>query len=748
MEIEPLRFPLRDGDFVAEILPDLEFHESLVEGLEFDEDGLDFDLDEFLVTPEDGSGISENGFSSAGLDLDSGDPEPSPHPKLVSSGLEWRHSSRSEASLPLAPDRGGSTGVVDFKSDNASPLIESGCSSEGSFTVAVDHRDGGKSQELSGFEGDGRANDCVESALRMEDGSDKTGAKRKQEKGDDLVTNLQAKFLKSDCSADSDSSGVFRQVTEEEEGKKKARLMRNRESAQLSRQRKKHYVEELEEKVRCMSSKIAELNSRIACITAENVSLRQQLGPVYPKPTAHPPPQMTPFSFPWLPCPPYALNAQNGIVFPSGSQVPLVPIPRLRTQQPVSAPKPRKSSSKVNSGKVSKKVASVTFLCFFIFLMYSGGQFSVFSSMYGGNKESFSGRLDYVDSEIESRLKGKVLTGLHHVNGTEDVSVNYLRKLYIDRCMRRGRESSLDPSEFCKECSSLPFSGSDEHGLHGNSSQSLVASLYVPRNDKLVRIDGRLIIQSVLASERSVESLKSRPKNTVSKNAIAESGEGLTSDSGRSPTLPVPVSGKNMEVLPNFYRKQAEHQRALASSSADEYVEDQNTASSFEGPLRQWFREGMAGPILSSGTCTEVFQFEVSSSTANKPRTVVPSTSTGAANSSTHHGDANCSSSGMIKNRRFLYPTAIPLPGKTLLNSTSNHSKNTNQEDTFAGNHSVSSSMVVSVLLDPREAGENGNMMSSPKSLSRILVVVLVDSVKYVTYSCMLPFKNSSHRLH
>lgn len=53
------------------------------------------------------------------------------------------------------------------------------------------------------------------------------------------------------------------------------------------------------------------------------------------------------------------------------------------------------------------------------------------------------------------------------------------------------------------------------------------------------------------------------------------------------------------------------------------------------------------------------------------------------------------------------------------------------------------SSMVVSVLVDPREVVDSETdrvMPSDRKSLSRIFVVVLLDSVKYVTYSCVAFF--------
>jgi hypothetical protein len=52
------------------------------------------------------------------------------------------------------------------------------------------------------------------------------------------------------------------------------------------------------------------------------------------------------------------------------------------------------------------------------------------------------------------------------------------------------------------------------------------------------------------------------------------------------------------------------------------------------------------------------------------------------------------------------------------------------------------------VLADPREAGNgDGDPRVSPKPLSRIFVVVLLDGVRYVTYSCTLPFKSASPHL-
>lgn len=144
-----------------------------------------------------------------------------------------------------------------------------------------------------------------------------------------------------------------------------------------------------------------------------------------------------------------------------------------------------------------------------------------------------------------------------------------------------------------------------------------------------------------------------------------------------------------------------------------------------------------AGPLLSSGTCTEVFQFEVSPPAVDSsgiiPATVVVNATDELPPSK-------------INNRRILlYGQAISLNGSTL-NKTEPFTKPAESSNTFHGNKSVPS-MIVSVMADPREAGDgDGDGMVTPKSLSRIFVVVLMDSVKYVTYSCVLPLK--SHGPH
>ena len=146
-----------------------------------------------------------------------------------------------------------------------------------------------------------------------------------------------------------------------------------------------------------------------------------------------------------------------------------------------------------------------------------------------------------------------------------------------------------------------------------------------------------------------------------------------------------------------------------------------------------------AGPMLSSGMCTEVFQFDVSPA----PGALVPATAVRNVSVEPHQ---NATQLVKGRNRRILHGAPIPLAGSRNDSAKERVKRNT-EKDNLQGNNSVSS-MVVSVLVDPREAGDSdGDGVMGLKSLSRIFVVVLVDSVKYVTYSCMLPLKGSSAHL-
>ncbi|CAI0374594.1 unnamed protein product [Linum tenue] len=492
----------------------------------------------------------------------------------------------------------------------------------------------------------------------------------------------------------------------EEDEKKKARLMRNRESAQLSRQRKKHYVEELEDKVRAMHSAIADLNGRVSYFMAENASLRQQLGggnglcppPMYPPP-------MAPMPYPWMPCPPY-------MVKPQGSQVPLVPIPRLKPQQPAASAKSKKGETTTKKSETkTKKVASVSFLGLLFFILMFGGLLPVINVKYGGPGENVAGRSG--DSFSDQHFRGRVLVVDGHSNRSSDNSLN---RVHCEKSKSGGAEHIPKPSGFA---------------YPDNSSEQLHASLYVPRNDKLVKIDGNLIIHSILASERTTTGSQEK-KTTESKPK--ETGLAIPKDFSGALAIP---DGNNRG---RFYRTSAEQQKAIGSRSADN-LKEQFKSSAADGKLQQWFHQGLAGPMLSSGICSEVFQFDVSPS----PGAIVSSPPLTNLTREPHQNATP--PSDKKKHRRILHGLpVVPFPGSDL-NVTGEHKGRKNETFNIQGNNSKApaSSMVVSVLLDPREIADTEvDGVYVPKSLSRVFVVVLVDSVKYVTYSCMLP-RSSPH---
>jgi hypothetical protein len=468
----------------------------------------------------------------------------------------------------------------------------------------------------------------------------------------------------------------------EEDGKKKEGLSRNRESAQLSRQRKKHYVEELEEKVRSMHSTITELNSKVSYFMAENATLRQQLlsgANGTTSPMMYPPPM----GYPWVPT--YMVKQQ-------GSNVPLVPIPRLKPRQPSSAPKFKKTESKKSEGKSkTKKVASITFIGLLFFIVLFGGLAPIVNMKFGGTRDGVTGGLDVVGNGFYDQHRGRVL------RVTGNGSCESIGSDFTDGMFDIGIKPKLS-------------SGSDEFACVRNGSKPLVASLYVPRNDKLVKIDGNLIIHSILASEKARASQQATGKENGSETGLA------------IPKDLYAALGKH----PHIYRNSNERPKALSAGASDK-LKDHRKSPAADGKVQQWFLEGLAGPMLSSGICTEVFHFDVSSASAL--RGVVPASSV--TNTSRQH--KNNTTRITKAGRRLLRGPPAPLPVNCL-------GEQQMRRDNFQRNTSV----IVSVLVDPREAADN-EMIGSPKSLSQIFVVVLLDSVKYITYSCMLPRAGTTH---
>ncbi|TKW27302.1 hypothetical protein SEVIR_3G248700v4 [Setaria viridis] len=513
-------------------------------------------------------------------------------------------------------------------------------------------------------------------------GASSDGVKCRRSGDGELSPSVSASASASRAAAeDSDERGAG---GEEEDKRRTARLMRNRESAQLSRQRKKRYVEELEEKVKSMHSVINDLNSKISFIVAENATLRQQLGGggvSAPPPGVYPPPPLPGIHFPWVPG--YAMR-------PHGSHVPLVPIPRLKPQQAAAAAKvskkPEVKKTVENKSKTkTKKVASVSLLGLLFVALIFGAFVPGFNHNFG-----MSGRRNDVMFGNFGHSDARVFSVTNH---------------------GKGPKGGLNSSDMTDTDPGMMTGNSDgagqKHRPAHNSSEILPALLYVPRNGKHVKINGNLIIHSVLASEKAVAH---RASNGQSVKDHKETSVAIA--------------------------------RYLSPSGKDE-----NSKGTFppDAALPQWFREGMEGPILNSGMCSEVFQFDISAASA-KSGGIIPASPT--VNSSSVNATQKIpKSGGKLKNRRIMYNEAIPLTGKTV-NSTEPRTFNSTSESSKVPDSKPASSVVVSVLADPREAGNgDGDPRVSPKPLSRIFVVVLLDGVRYVTYSCTLPFKSASPHL-
>lgn len=427
--------------------------------------------------------------------------------------------------------------------------------------------------------------DTVDQKIKSEEMEKNCMAKRKKEHDEGNADSRSAKYRKASGPADSINPQLGSIAINEDEEKKKARLMRNRESAQLSRQRKKHYVEELEDKVRTMHSTIAELNGKISYMMAENAGLRQQLsgsGMCQPPPPGmYPHPSMAPMTYPWVPCAPY-------VVKPQGSQVPLVPIPRLKSQQPAPVARGKKNESKKAEGR-TKKVASVSFLGLLFFIMLFGGLVPVVNVKFG-NVGGVPGKLAFVSDRLYNQNRGRVLRVGRYSNLSNGVNVGTpcgksgtLNRLQCERSYKKGRDLKFDQQVKGPQ----HLHDSDESIKVGNGSEPLVASLYVPRNDKLVKIDGNLIIHSFLASEKAMAS------HTASDTDKARE-TGLAIPRDLSPALTIPNIRANGGKHSNVYRKPAEQPKALPSGPANS-LKDHIKATAADGKLQQWFREGLAG---------------------------------------------------------------------------------------------------------------------------------------------------------
>ncbi|KAG5610897.1 hypothetical protein H5410_022178 [Solanum commersonii] len=445
-------------------------------------------------------------------------------------------------------------------------------------------------------------------------------------------------------------------VNNDEDKKKMPRKIRNKEGAHLSRKIKKHYVKELEDKHRILHSTIQHFNAKLSYEMAKNATLKAQLG---------------------------------------GSQVPLVPIPKWKSHALAPAPKSSKKVEKKKSEVKTKKVSSASFLGVLFFMLLFGRLFPLLKVRYKGMSEPFMSGESFVSGFYEKH-RGRVLTIDEHMNGTGYFG-KYGKKDHSLHCGQGGQgESNQQNSNKVV----------DEFIHVGYGSDPLAASLYVPRNDKLVEIDRNLIIQSVLASEKAMASHGSADKENRK--------PGLVVPGDLAPSIP--------GIHPRLYRSPAVGERVLGSEEKD----------NVKATIQQWYLEGVAGPLLSSNMCTEVYEFNASSSA---PQSIVPVT-----NARDISMEERQNGTRLHRNRRILNGPSVSLSRPS--HSISEEQTRTNGKQENVSRSKSLSSLVVSVLVD---GDGDGDGIMGPNSISRIFIVVLIDSVKYVTYSCMLPFIDSVH---
>ncbi|GMH11583.1 hypothetical protein Nepgr_013424 [Nepenthes gracilis] len=120
--------------------------------------------------------------------------------------------------------------------------------------------------------------------------------------------------------------------------------------------------------------------------------------------------------------------------------------------------------------------------------------------------------------------------------------------------------------------------GSDGFAPVDNASEPLIASLFVPRIDKLVNIDGNLIIHSVLATKKARASSAAEVKRAGEETSLV-----LVKSAG----LPCPIP----RVRRNYVRQSqpnkdvSRHQWALSSGPANDFKP--STSYKSDGKLQE-----------------------------------------------------------------------------------------------------------------------------------------------------------------
>ncbi|XP_024371305.1 uncharacterized protein [Physcomitrium patens] len=398
---------------------------------------------------------------------------------------------------------------------------------------------------------------------------------------------MQNQEVSEDQQSDQSDADRKGEACDEDDEKRRARLMRNRESAQLSRQRKKVYVDELEGKLRTMTATVADLNATISHLTAENLNLRRQLGYYYPAPGVCPPRPGMPMQV--LPMGPYPGMVAGRPMY-LGGQMPPVPIPRMKTQTPARSTKRAKTGA-TNEGGDRKRVklkaagaASVAVMGLLCVAMLFG---SVDPGLKGSSGVKDNTRVGSV------RVGARVLASwdeagnpLNHIGvsswdnepgwlplregeyGPEREGVPSIHTRLASEKLQYAPEKSQIPKTELEFSAQQSVHGNETLGLSAeqrrqppsdyfssgkapllmgsemvpsNTSQSFAASVFVPGANGLVKVDGNLIIQAIMAGDRAAKKQSEKKSKSVGKKKGKKQSEKTISEGQAMKGLSVKV---------------------------------------------------------------------------------------------------------------------------------------------------------------------------------------------------------------
>eukprot|EP00850_Spirogloea_muscicola_P019145 SM000184S03778 [mRNA] locus=s184:176652:180786:- [translate_table: standard] len=558
------------------------------------------------------------------------------------------------------------------------------------------------------------------------------------------------------------------------EYKRLARLQRNRESAQLSRQRKKYYIDELEGRLKAMQTSVAELTATVTHLTSENMGLKRQLAYFYqaaggpggrpvPGPPLMPMPRGPPFS---------AMLA--GRLLP-GQAPPPVPIPRLKTQRSgTAAARKTKAASAVPNGAEAQSVASgekgnrgtkrlraaegatvamLSLFCFAMFLSPKAPREWLLprqsTALVGGWEEAWGSGGEGLAGEeaalvldgsptASSKAGARVLMGF--VDDFDAVNATSPGQQWQSSAAVLAGTGNAPQRDGCAGCERLRVKlgaklrvaratentvNSTSHVLELNATQPVPASLMVPRSNGLVQIDGSLIIQAVMAGDKAAKALVQRKEHQLGADGKSRRPLRVVEMQKLKAQAMVAIEGSG----------DVDTKRALMAKQGMNGGGPKRLPAAEDGAqLQEWFGGDIAGSVLSSGMCMEVFQFDASPVQTRETAKSTAAEAAAAASNAVQNRTTTPAPRNK-RSRRDLY--AMPMPpvggGKSEAKSAAEDGES---EEQCRQNRPANSTMVVSVLASPQDVA--GATVGSGR-LSQIFVVVLVNEVKYVTYSCGLP---------